>query len=114
MGFPKQIPNDQGSSYMSNLAVKFAEKFGTKVTRSSIHHPQNNPVERCHRIIKRILKVLCIEAAPEWENHVPAALFALRTIRHESTGFTPSELVYGPNLRTPVTLLYERWINPED
>ncbi|GBL76831.1 hypothetical protein AVEN_53490-1 [Araneus ventricosus] len=29
--------------------------------------------------------------------------------RHESIGFTPSELVYGRNLRTPVTLLYEQW-----
>ncbi|GBM15796.1 hypothetical protein AVEN_262948-1 [Araneus ventricosus] len=89
-------------------------KFGIKVTRSSVHHPQSNPVERFHQTIKKSLKVLCIEAAPEWEKQVPAALFDLRTIRHESTGFTPSELVYGRNLRTPVTLLYELWMNPED
>ncbi|GBO44823.1 hypothetical protein AVEN_120521-1 [Araneus ventricosus] len=114
MGFPKEIQTDQGTSFMSNLAVEFAEKFGIKVIRSSVHHPQSNPVERFHLTIKRILKVLCIEAAPEWEKQVSAALFALRTIRHESTGFTPSELVYGRNLRTPATLLYEQWIHPED
>ncbi|GBM08951.1 Retrovirus-related Pol polyprotein from transposon 412 [Araneus ventricosus] len=114
MDFPKEIQTDEGTSFMSNLAVEFAEKFGINVTRSSVHHPQSIPVERFHRGIKRILKVLCTEAAPEWEKQVPAALFALRTIRHESTGFTPSELVYGRNLRTPVTLLYEQWINSED
>ncbi|GBL98926.1 Retrovirus-related Pol polyprotein from transposon 412 [Araneus ventricosus] len=114
MGFPKEIQTDQGTSFMSNLAVEFAEKFVIKVTRSSVHHPQSNPVERFHRTIKRTLKVLCIEAGPEWEKQVPAELFALRTIRHESTGFTPSELVYGRNLGTPVTLLYEQCINPED
>ncbi|GBN42169.1 hypothetical protein AVEN_237775-1 [Araneus ventricosus] len=114
MGFPKEMQNDQGTSFMSNLAIEFAEKFGIKVTRSSEHHPQSNAAERFHRTIKRILKVLCIEAAPEWERQVPAALFALRTIRHESTGFTASELVYGRNLRTPVTLLYEQCMNPED
>ncbi|KFM65211.1 Retrovirus-related Pol polyprotein from transposon 412, partial [Stegodyphus mimosarum] len=53
-------------------------------------------------------------AAPEWKKHVPAAVFVLRTITYESTGFTPAELVYGRNLRTPVTLLYEQWMNPED
>ncbi|GFU72764.1 retrovirus-related Pol polyprotein from transposon 297 [Trichonephila clavipes] len=44
------------------------------------------------------------------EKQLPAALFALRTITHESTGFTPAELVHGKNLRTPITLLYENWI----
>ncbi|GBM70687.1 hypothetical protein AVEN_270794-1 [Araneus ventricosus] len=43
-----------------------------------------------------------------------AASFALRTIMHESTGFKPSELIYSRNLRTPVALLYEHWMNPED
>ncbi|GBN80981.1 hypothetical protein AVEN_107673-1 [Araneus ventricosus] len=114
MGFPKEMKTDQGTSFMSNLAIEFAEKFGIKVTRSSAHHPQSNPVERFHRTIKRILKVLCTEAAPESERQFPAALFALRTIRIKSTGFTPSELVYGLNLRTPVTVLYEQWMNVED
>ncbi|GBL81896.1 hypothetical protein AVEN_50494-1 [Araneus ventricosus] len=114
MGFPKEMQADQGTSFMSNLAIEFAENFGIKVTRSSVYHPQSNPVERFHRTIKRILKVLCTKAAPEWERQIRAALFALRTIRHESTGFTPSELVYGRNLRTSVTLLYEQWMNPED
>ncbi|KFM62646.1 Pro-Pol polyprotein, partial [Stegodyphus mimosarum] len=92
MGFPKEIQTDRGTSFMSNLGIEFVEKFGIKVSRSSIHHPQSYPVERFHRTVKRILKGLCIEAAPEWEKQVPAALFALRTITHESTGFTPAEM----------------------
>ncbi|GBM30920.1 hypothetical protein AVEN_9802-1 [Araneus ventricosus] len=83
MDFPKEIQTDQGTSFMSNLTIEFAEKFG-------------------------------IKRAPKWERQVHAALFALRTIRHESTGFTPSELVYIRNLGTPVTLLYEQWMNPEE
>ncbi|GBM53179.1 hypothetical protein AVEN_198167-1 [Araneus ventricosus] len=63
MGFPKEIQTDEGTSFISNLAVEFAEKFGIKVTRSSVHHPQSNPVESFHRTIKRISKVLSIEAA---------------------------------------------------
>ncbi|GFT16295.1 retrovirus-related Pol polyprotein from transposon 17.6 [Trichonephila clavipes] len=112
MGFPREIQTDQGTSFMSRLTVEFFNRFGIKVSRSSVYHPKSNPVERFHRTVKRILRVLCIEAAPNWESQVPAALFALRTVTHESTGFSPAELVYGNNLRTPVTLLYESWLDP--
>ncbi|KAG8180045.1 hypothetical protein JTE90_012888 [Oedothorax gibbosus] len=44
----------------------------------------------------------------------PQTLFALRTVTHESTGFTPAELVHGKNLRTPLTLLYEKWLDVEE
>ncbi|GFY31564.1 retrovirus-related Pol polyprotein from transposon 412 [Trichonephila clavipes] len=60
-----------------------------------------------HRTLK-ILRVLCLEAIPDWEKILPQALFALRTVIHDSTVFTPAELVHGGNLRTPVMLLYEK------
>ncbi|GFT56967.1 retrovirus-related Pol polyprotein from transposon 17.6 [Trichonephila clavipes] len=83
MGFPREIQTDQGSSFMSCLTVEFFNRFGIKVSRCSVYHTQSNPVERFHRTIKRVLRVLCIEAAPNWESQVPAALFALRTVTHE-------------------------------
>ncbi|GFW74487.1 retrovirus-related Pol polyprotein from transposon 297 [Trichonephila clavipes] len=50
----------------------------------------------------------------EWDKHLPSILLALRTVSHESTGYTPSELVYGKNLRTPETLVMEHWMEPEE
>ncbi|GFW18843.1 retrovirus-related Pol polyprotein from transposon 17.6 [Trichonephila clavipes] len=47
-------------------------------------------------------------------NVVKSILLALRTVSHESTGHTPSELVYGKNLRTPETLVMEHWMEPEE
>ncbi|KAG8175390.1 hypothetical protein JTE90_018392 [Oedothorax gibbosus] len=41
-------------------------------------------------------------------------MFALRSVTHESTGFTPAELVHGKNLRMPLTLLYEKWLDVEE
>ncbi|GBL83952.1 Retrovirus-related Pol polyprotein from transposon 17.6 [Araneus ventricosus] len=114
MGFPKEIQHDQGTSFMSELTTEFFERFGVRVVHSSTYHPQSNPVERFHRTLGRILRVLCSEEGPDWEKHVHAALFALRTVTHESTGFSPVELVHGRNLRTPVTLLYENWLQPEE
>ncbi|GFT06752.1 retrovirus-related Pol polyprotein from transposon 412 [Trichonephila clavipes] len=95
MGFPRELQTDQGTSFMSALTTEFLERFGVKVVRSSVYHPQSNPVERMHRTLKRILRVLCLEAIPDWEKILPQALFALRTVIHDSTGFSPAELVHG-------------------
>ncbi|GBL94043.1 Retrovirus-related Pol polyprotein from transposon 412 [Araneus ventricosus] len=109
LGFPKQLQMDLGRSFISELTETFLDKFGIKVIHSSVHRPQSNAVERFHRTIKRLLKVLCLESGESWERTLPFALLTLRTVTHESTGFSPAELVHGKNLRTPETLLFEKW-----
>ncbi|GFW38292.1 SCAN box domain-containing protein [Trichonephila clavipes] len=95
-GFPRELQTDQGTSFMSALTTEFLERFGVKVVRSYVYHPQSNPVERMHRTLKKILRVLCLESIPDWEKILPQALlFALRTVIHDSTGFSPAELVHG-------------------
>ncbi|GBN40535.1 Retrovirus-related Pol polyprotein from transposon 412 [Araneus ventricosus] len=73
MGFPRELQTDQGTSFMSALTTEFLEKFGVKVVRSSVYHAQSNPVERMHRTLKRILRVMCLEALPDWEKILPQA-----------------------------------------
>jgi hypothetical protein len=36
-----------------------------------------------------------------WDKKVPAVLMALRTMKSEGTGFTPSKLLFGYDIRTP-------------
>ncbi|GFT89833.1 retrovirus-related Pol polyprotein from transposon 297 [Trichonephila clavipes] len=110
----REIQCDQGTSFTSALTTEFFERFGILVRHSSVYHPQSNPVERFHRTLKRLLRVLCLDAGSEWDKHLPSILLALRTVSHESTGYTPSELVYGKNLRTPETLVMEHWMEPEE
>ncbi|GFW92936.1 retrovirus-related Pol polyprotein from transposon 17.6 [Trichonephila clavipes] len=110
IGFPREIQSDLGTSFTSELTTTFFNKFGIKVTRSSVSHPQSNAVERVHRTIKRVIKALCVESGEDWEGVLPLALFSLRTVAHESTGFSPTELVMGKNLRTPQTLVYDEWM----
>ncbi|GFW66829.1 retrovirus-related Pol polyprotein from transposon 17.6 [Trichonephila clavipes] len=54
------------------------------------------------------------DAGSEWDKHLPSILLALRTVSHESTGYTPSELVYGKILRTQELLVMEHWMEPEE
>lgn len=109
VGFPSEIQSDNGSVFTSNLTTVFLERCGIKLVHSSVHHPQSNPVERMHSVLKRILRALCSEHRRDWEACVPAALFALRSAPHESTGFSPAELVYGRDLRGPLRMLRESW-----
>ncbi|GFS90544.1 retrovirus-related Pol polyprotein from transposon 412 [Trichonephila clavipes] len=101
--FPEAIPVSDISSIRNTCQAY-----------SSVYHPQSNPVERFHRTLKRLLRVLCLDAGSEWDKHLPSILLALRTVSHESTGYIPSELVYGKNLRTPETLVMEHWMEPEE
>ncbi|GFU30080.1 retrovirus-related Pol polyprotein from transposon 412 [Trichonephila clavipes] len=115
--FPEAIPVSHissGTSFTSALTTEFFERFGILVRHSSVYHPQSSPVERFPRTLKRLLRVLCLDAGSEWDKHLPSILLALRTVSHESTGYTPSELVYGKNLRTPETLEMEHWMEPEE
>ncbi|GFX41829.1 retrovirus-related Pol polyprotein from transposon 17.6 [Trichonephila clavipes] len=93
-------------------AIYMSSKFSEAILVSDII--SSNPVERFHRTLKRLLRVLCLDAGSEWDKHLPSILLALRTVSHESTGYTPSELVYGKNLRTPETLVMEHWMEPEE
>ena len=114
-GFPREIQVDQGTSFTSALTTEFFDKFGIKVSHSSVHHPQSNPIERFHRTMKRLIRALCLESEKKWDKHLPMILLSLRTVIHESIGFSPSELVFGRNLRTPETLLAEKWLEiPEE
>ncbi|GFY06767.1 retrovirus-related Pol polyprotein from transposon 412 [Trichonephila clavipes] len=67
IGFPREIQSDLGTSFTSELTTTFFNKFGIKVTRSSVSHPQSNRVERVHRTIKRVIKALCVESGEDWE-----------------------------------------------
>ncbi|GBM13613.1 hypothetical protein AVEN_229587-1 [Araneus ventricosus] len=60
-------------------------------------------------MLKRLLKVLCLESREEWKKNLPATLLALLTVIHES-----AERVHGKNLRTPEELLYEHWVTPQE
>ncbi|GFU48521.1 retrovirus-related Pol polyprotein from transposon 297 [Trichonephila clavipes] len=110
--FPEAIQvSDISSVSITDAQLKIFSRnwFPVKynVTRS-------NHVERFHRTLKRLLRVLCLDAGSEWDKHLPSILLALRTVSHESTGYTPSELVYGKNLRAPETLVMEHWMEPEE
>ena len=57
--------------------------------------------ERANRTLLTMLRTACVRSAGQWENHLPMLLFAYRTTRHQTTGYSPFELMFG---RTPPCL----------
>ena len=58
-----------------------------------------------------MLKKLCIDHPMDWDRFVPAVLFAYREIPNDSLKFSPFELLYGRQIRGPLTILHELWTN---
>ena len=52
-----------------------------------------------------MLRVLCHQHAADWEEVLPAALLALHSAVHESTGVTPFACLYGREPATPLDLV---------
>ena len=71
------------------------QRAGVRLTYTPTYNPQSNSVERTHRDLNTMLRVLCHQHAADWEEVLPAALLALCSAVHESNGVTPFACLYG-------------------
>ena len=61
------------------------------------------PLKRCY------IKCYAQEEPTDWDRHIPYVLFAYRESPHETTGYSPFELLYGRQVRGPLQLTKENW-----
>ena len=78
------------------------QRAGVRLTFTPTYNPQSNSVERTHRDLNIMLRVLCHQHAADWEEVLPASLLALRSAVHENT---PFECLYGREPATPLDLV---------
>ena len=65
-------------------------------------------VERYNLTIGRQLAMFIGQHQSTWDQQLPMMLLSYRSAVHETTGFSPSMLVYGRELTLPVDLMYGR------
>jgi len=100
-GSPRTILTDQGANFTSSLMKALAKKFRMRQIRTTAFHPQGNgSVERTHHVITEYLKQYT-DRGNGWDEYIDLAMLSYNTSRHESTKFTPCELVLGKAARTP-------------
>ena len=104
-GYPLQVHTDNATYFRSQAMQEAFQWAGVRLTYTPTYNPQSNSVERTHRDVNTMLRVLCHQHAADWEEVLPAALLALRSAVHESTGVTPFACLYGREPATPLDLV---------
>ena len=104
-GVPEEILSDQGSQFMSSLMKHTMALLGVDQIRTSPYHPQTDGMlERFHGTLKRMMQKRG-NASKEWDMYLPYLCFAYRDSVHTATGFTPFQLLFGRDVRGPLSLL---------
>lgn len=102
-GAPKALLTDQGTNFLSALMRAIARKFRIKQCKTTAYHPQSNgSVERSHHVLWEYLKQY-VDKEREWDELLKLATFSYNTSVHESTKYSPHELVFGKTARIPTS-----------
>ena len=103
LGIPDTIVSDNAANFTSDEFAAFLKQNGIRHVRSAPYHPASNGiVERAVQTFKEGMKRL---KSGTVNTRVTRFLLSYRITPHTSTGSSPSELMWGRNLRSPLDLL---------
>ena len=109
-GVPQQLHSDQGSNLNAEVNQKLCHLHGIERTRTTAYHPQGNgQVERFNRTVEAMLAKMVGEHHSDWDKHLQKAIFAYRTLLHESTGYSPYLVNFGRSPVLPVDVMLGRF-----
>ena len=104
-GTPQRILTDQGSSFDNEMFNHLCDLMGTKHILATAYHPQTNGLtERFNQTLCNTIAKYIDEGGKEWDQWINAALYSYRQKNQSSTKFTPSMMLYGREIKTPLTL----------
>lgn len=94
-GAPRQIIVDNGAQFRSSLFRNLMKNYGISINYTANYHPQANPVERVHRVVKTMLSSYVSDNQKQWDRYLAKIAFAIRSAKHEVTGVTPNLANFG-------------------
>ena len=105
-GVPKFLLTDRGSNFVSEFTTTFLSRIGCRNVPTTAYRPQSNGLcERLNQTLVSTLAKICRENEDryEWDRYINKALLVLRSVKNESTGYSPALLLYGYEMATPAT-----------
>ena len=97
------IVSDRGQNFMSKLVSALCELFQVTRHHTSSFHPEcNSVVERTNSTLAQAIRSYCNVEQNNWHKQLPAIMMAFRNAQSATTGYTPYELVFGRQMRTPL------------
>ena len=107
-GIPWVIQSDQGSNFTSQMFAEVLGQLKVKHNKASAYHAQSQgALERFHQTLKSLMRSYCTELKGDWEEGLPWLMLSAREVVQESTGFSPSELVFAYKVRGPLSVLQD-------
>lgn len=101
-GAPEQIHHDQGKNLTAEMIQEICSFFEIWNTQMTPFHPQlDGASERNIRIVNSMPVMIVKQDQRNWDLHFPSTCLAYNTFVHSSTGFTPTFLKFGRELRLP-------------
>jgi len=105
-GVPRQIHSDQGTNFESKLMEEVCKLLNIEKTRTTPLHPQSDgQVERFNRTLVEMLRGKLQPDQKDWDLQLPMCMMAYRSAVHESTGFTPNQLMLGREVEVPLDVI---------
>ena len=88
---------------MSHKLEYLLQKYHIQHIITSPYHPQaNGQVESTNKVIEPIVTKIVRSHCRDWADRLPEALWAYHTTWHNTTVFSPYDLVYGKNDVFPI------------
>ncbi|CAG2196726.1 unnamed protein product [Mytilus edulis] len=103
---PRQIHTDRGTQFTSQLFKEICDTFRIDKTFTTSLHPQSDGlVERFNRTVEDMLSKVVSRDQKNWDEVLPMVMLAYRTSEHDSTGQTPSMMMFGREAELPIDLV---------
>ena len=115
VGVPEEVLSDLGIQFISDCMKEVSRLLSIRQLTTTPYYPMcSGLVEKFNGTLKTMLRRLCTEKPRQWNRYIDALSFAYREAPHESTGFSPFELIYGRTVRGPMRILRHLWTQEGD
>ena len=106
-GVPVRIYSDNGKEFVSSVFDELMKLLDVQHVTSPPYNPQSNSVERFHRSLHQMLRVLLGRKDYNWDRLLPSIAFAYNTKVNSSTQLTPALVFFGREARLPIDLVID-------
>ena len=95
MGLSSVLTTDNGSEFRNKLNTVMMKLLGIRHSVITPYHPKSNGLDkRYNQTMQRMLSKAAMGHKKMWDEFIDSAAFAYNTSTHESTAYTPFEVVW--------------------